>query len=39
MSDDEYSPLAKRHKSETTSDLETSPVLTNSYQEKSVHFH
>jgi len=36
MSDDGYSPLAKRYKSETTSDLEISPVLTDSYQEKLV---
>lgn len=36
MSDDEDSPLAKRYKSETTSDLEISPVLTDSYQEKFV---
>jgi len=35
MSDDEYSPLAKRYKSEATSDLDISPVLTDSYQEKS----
>jgi hypothetical protein len=38
MSDDEYSPIAKRYKSETTSDLEISPILTDSYQEKSVDF-
>ncbi len=36
MSDDEDSPLAKRYKSETTSDLEISPVLTDSYHDKSV---
>jgi len=35
MSEDEDSPLAKRYKSDTTSDLEISPVLTDSYQEKS----
>lgn len=36
MTDDEYSPSAKRYKSETTSDLEISPVLTDSYHDKSV---
>ena len=38
MTDDEDSPSVKRYKSETTSDLEISPVLTNSYQEKSNDF-
>jgi hypothetical protein len=36
MSDDGYSPLSKRYKSETTSDLEISPILTDTSQEKFV---
>lgn len=36
MSDDDYSPLVKRYKTETTSDLDISPVLTDSFQEKFV---
>jgi hypothetical protein len=39
MSDDDDSPLAKRYKTENTSDLEISPVLNDSSQEKSVDFH
>ncbi len=35
MTDDESSPSTKRRKSETTSDLEISPILTNSYEDKS----
>ena len=38
MSDDESSPPTKRRKSETTSDLEISPILTDSYQDKSNDF-
>ena len=36
MSDDEFSPVIKRHKSETTSDLDISPILTDTSQDKSV---
>ncbi len=36
MSDDEFSSLAKRHKTEDTSDLDISPILTDSSQDKSV---
>jgi hypothetical protein len=39
MSDDAYSPLAKRYKTESTSDLEISPVLTDLSQDKSVDFY
>lgn len=38
MSDIEDSPSAKRYKSEATSDLEVSPILTDSYEDKSVKF-
>jgi hypothetical protein len=36
MSDDEFSSLAKRHKTEDTSDLDISPILTDSFADKSV---
>ena len=35
MSDDEISPPSKRSKLESTSDLEISPILTDSSQDKS----
>ena len=38
MSDDEFSPLAKRPKSETTNDLEVSPYLSHTDQDKLVSF-
>jgi HD superfamily phosphohydrolase len=37
MSDDEFSSLAKRHKTEDTSDLDISPILTDSFADNLIH--